>query len=391
MSPRSRRARWLRRALLALGGSAAASVALFIAVHRIPGFGPWLADAGRSVLGVDAVARVEAFAYGVEDRLLRLTRGGAAPEPAWQLPPAPSSSAGASPSAAPPPAAFRPKDVGPMHAKIATAVDGVWVPVADPRRPEAATRMWKTVLHPDKSRPWAAVYLVALEVAKVELHLVTGTVDPRPTTRAGHEAQRSGKIDPAHRARLLAAFNGGFKTEHGHYGLRTGGVTFVPPRDISCTIAGYADGSLGVGSWKTLATGEERMRFWRGTPPCLLESGKRHAALWDEEARGWGAALGGETVIRRSALGLSARRDVLFVGLGDYTTARALADAMGHAGADSVAQLDVNYSFPRFLLFSEPTPGKLEAETLFKGFVFEKGDYAEQASPRDFFYLTRLD
>ncbi|MBK9000147.1 MAG: hypothetical protein IPM35_30890 [Myxococcales bacterium] len=392
---KTRRARWLRRLSIALGASLASVIALWVAIHRVPGFGPWLADRGRSVLGVNAVARIEAFAYGVEDRLRRLARSGTAPEAAWELP-APRASATPPPGdagsdAPPPPPPWRPKDVGALHPKVATPVDGVWVPVVDPRHPEAPPLLWKTQLHPDKTRPWAALFVVALEVAKVELHLVTGIVDPKPTTSAGREAKRPGRIDPAHRGRLLAAFNGGFKTEHGNYGLRTAGVTFVPARAISCTIAAYDDGTLRVGTWKALADAEARMRFWRGTPPCLFESGKRHASLWDEETRGWGAALEGETVIRRSALGLSASRDVLYVGLGDHTTARALADGMSHAGADAVAQLDVNYSFPKLVLFSEPTPGKLEAETLFKGFVFEKDDYAERASPRDFFYLTRRD
>lgn len=396
---KARAARWGKRVLIALGAAVALLLALWVAIHRIPGLGPWLADAGRVVLGVDNVARLEAFAYSVQDRVLRVVRRGSAPEAHWELPP--SADAGApvvavdvdaapTADAAPTRPPWRPADVGRVSARFGTEVDGVWVPVGDPRRPEARPLLYKTQLHPDSSRPWAVVFVVAMEVSAVELHLVTGTVDPRPATQEGRKTKRSGLVAPEHRGSLVAAFNGGFKAEHGQYGLRTGSVTFVPPRAISCTVAGYEDGSLRVGVWKALEATQERMRFWRGTPPCLLDAGKRHAALWDEESRGWGAALGGETVIRRSALGVSAAGDVVFVALGDHTTARALADAVAHAGARDAAQLDVNYSFPRFVLFRE-VDGALEAETLFKGFVFEKTDYVERPSPRDFFYITRRE
>ena len=94
-------------------------------------------------------------------------------------------------------------------------------------------------------------------------------------------------------------------------------------------------------------------------------------------------------MIRRSAVGLSADARTLFVGISNSTTARALALGMQHAGARDVAQLDVNFSFPRFLLYREgQDTSKLTAVGAVKGLLYQKDEYVGRASPRDFFYVT---
>ena len=70
-------------------------------------------------------------------------------------------------------------------------------------------------------------------------------------------------------------------------------------------------------------------------------------------------------------------------------TAPAIADGMHHAGAHDIAELDVNWSFPKFLVFGRNAAGALEASSLFAGFVFTKNEYVRQRSARDFFYLAR--
>src|SRR5688500_3002853 len=55
-------------------------------IHHVPGFGPWLADSLRAVVGVEAVSRLEESGYGIEDRWNRLVRRGQAPKRHWQVP-----------------------------------------------------------------------------------------------------------------------------------------------------------------------------------------------------------------------------------------------------------------------------------------------------------------
>jgi len=67
-----------------------------------------------------------------------------------------------------------------------------------------------------------------------------------------------------------------------------------------------------------------------------------------------------------------------------------LADAMRHAGATTVAQMDVNWSYPKFVTY-EPVDGQLKPIALAKGFEFEDDLYLRKRSMRDFFYVTRKD
>jgi hypothetical protein len=102
----------------------------------------------------------------------------------------------------------------------------------------------------------------------------------------------------------------------------------------------------------------------------------------------WGATLDGETVIRRSAIGINASGTTLYVGISNHTTATAIADGMHHAGAAAVAQLDVNFSYPKFVLFESAGGPVRNAVALAEGFEFSRDEYIRKRSPRDFFYVT---
>ena len=110
--------------------------------------------------------------------------------------------------------------------------------------------------------------------------------------------------------------------------------------------------------------------------------------LAGDEARHWGATLEGDVVIRRSAVGLDRDRRILFMGISNATTARAFALGMKHGGAWTVGQLDVNWSYPKFLIYVRSRDG-IKAQGVIKGFLFHPDDYVRKPSPRDFFYLVR--
>jgi hypothetical protein len=362
--------------------------AVWIAVDHVPTFGPWLVDTGRKVVGDRVVANLEDWAYGVEDACNRLWRRGEVPQPQWELPssapvaPEPSITSSTAP-------AFRPAEVGPVHEQFAARGDGQWIAVPDLRRPDDPPIMYKTLLHPDEDRAWAEVFVVAIDRTRTRLRLVAGTVDPEATTAAGRAFARPGLVPSEDQADVVAAFNGGFKTEHGHFGMRVGSVTLIPPRDDSCTVAAYDDDTIQIGVWTAIAPSEPRMLWWRQTPRCLVERRELHPELAADTTTRWGASVSGETVIRRSAIGLSEHGEVLFMGVSKSTTARAIALGMRHAGAWDAAQLDVNWSYPKFLVFRAGESGSLEAVGVFPEFVFQKDEYLHQPAPKDFFYIVR--
>jgi hypothetical protein len=402
--------------VIALGALALAGVlGLWIAVNRVEWLGPYVADGLRSVVGVDAVASLEDFGYRIQDRWNRVWRKGEKPRAYWAVPaPKPASAPvpgpGPAPSAAAPAAApvvaevlppFRPRDVGPVHGEWSAPGDGGWVPVVDPDRPDDPVMMAKTLLHPDKSRSWAEVFVVAIDLRRVRPHLVPGRKEPQATEDAAQAMVRPGVVPAEDRDRVLAAFNGGFKTEHGQYGMFTEGTLLVKPKLGVCAIAAYADDTMRIATWDKLADGEKNMVFWRETPVCMYENDVLHWRLADPTlAKKWGATLDGETVIRRSAIGIDRTGSVLLVSISNNTTARVIADGLHHAGAVTVAQLDVNFSYPKFVTFEkkkkppQPAPGeppKRIAVPLADGFEFSEDEYIREPARRDFFYLMPKD
>lgn len=394
----------------------------WVAVHRISGFAPWLADSLRRVIGVEGVARLEEAVYGAEDRLNALVRSGEKPRAYWEVPPetptppnpasvaralvgpavaapalsgalpgAPSADAPQSlaPSATPSPALprFRPRSVGPMFPELDAPGDGRWVVLADDAPGDA--RMYKTLLHPDVERAWAELFVVALDLRRVRLHFVPGTIEPQASVEEALDMPRPGRIPDEHYAGVLAAFNGGFKTEHGHYGTFLNGVTIVPPLVDTCTIALTKDNALRIATWSKLEPEAREGAWWRQTPGCMYEDGKINPRLAGGRVSKWGSTIDGETVIRRSAIGLDADGTTLFVGVSNHTTAPAIARGMRHAGAATVAQLDINFSFPKFVTFREAVGTKLKvAVPLAQGFEYSEHEYLRRPSQRDFFYVV---
>jgi Phosphodiester glycosidase len=391
-APKGRaRFRFFERALGGLAVSGLTVAAVWIGIHEVPGFGPALADGVRAVVGPAPVAWAEDFAYGIADRLNVVRYDHTPPKTFWEPPPAPAAQPGASVAAqreAPARAVAAPTPFAPPFPQVAAEGDGAWLPMADSVARGDAPVLWKSVVHPDPKRGFAAVAVVAIDLARVELRLVAGTKEPFSNDVPAE--RRPGRVPEGRLAELIAAFNGGFKAMHGHYGMMLDGDTFLPPRDIACTVALYRDGAVRVRSWPAVQADEPRLLAYRQTPPCLVEEGALHHALYDSN-RNWGATVSGETVIRRSALGVDAQGKLLFYGLGDAVTARSLAAAMKAAGAHDAAELDVNHAYPRFLLYDRGAPGAAPnaASSLIPDVKFKPNEYVGEPAQRDFFYLVR--
>lgn len=398
---------WRRRlkitALAGLGGIAVLGVAMKLYPPLIGN----IVDAVRAVVGPEPIAWLEDKVYGAKDQYEQWKNRDAAPTSYWGNPAAPcsaepGSSACTTPDAngndSPPPipngpvatqteGAFPPKPFTPPFSKVATAGDGTWLNVADPRDPNGTATMVKTLVHPDGRRSYSLVAIIAIDLKKIEMHSVPGYGEPKSNALA--REKRPGLIPAEHFGDLLAAFNGGFQVTHGHFGMMADGVTLVKAQPKGCVVAKYKDGSMKVAEWKVLEPDAEQLAFWRQTPPCLVEGGVLNPAA-NESNRNWGATVDGETIIRRSAFGLDATGTVAFYGMGDALSSFTLAKAMQMAGAVNVAQLDVNHIYPRFFLYDGATSGPpMITAPLAPVPMFKKDEYTVAPEFRDFFYLRR--
>jgi len=378
---------------LALGVAVFGAIfGVWMLVNHTSWAGPLFANGLRRVIGAERVTRIEEFSYGLQDRWNRFRHRNEAPKARWAAPSpevaeAPSADAGVGTTAVGA-QGFRPTSAGPFSKKWFAPRDGEWVKVPDPRHPELPPLLYKTLIHPDVNRSWADLFVVAVSLDEATLRARAGTGEPKADPGAP-AIKRTGRIPEADVPNLLAAFNGGFMAEHGHYGMRVEGLTLLKPRPKSCTVIGFSNGSVEIATWDNVSNADDRIEWFRQTPACMYENNKMHVGLQHPETRLWGATLDGDTVIRRSAIGLDESRRVLYVGISNNTTARALAEGMHHAGAVDVAQLDVNWSYPKFLLYAQNDKGELVAQAPVDGFEYHPGEYVTKSAYRDFFYLTR--
>ncbi len=379
--------------MLGIAALGAAGFGLSWSINNVPWVGPWLADTGRELLGPEQVATLEEAYYAVLDEVDVWRYRDAPPAELYEAPPAVTLVAVAAPLPAVP-RSFPPHDVVPPIPSIASAQDGHWTAwVAGPGGVDPV--LVRTQIHPDKERTHAVVAIIAIDLARVNVHAVAGTKEPANAELPSR--QRPGIIPAADRSSLVAAFNGGWQAVHGKYGMRVGELLILPFRNYACTIAMGDDGRLRITGGSELSVEEPRLRWFRQAPPCLVENGVLDKHVENPESRRWGAAIGGATVIRRSAVGIDKAGEILYYAAGDSLSAGTLTLALTAAGATSAAMLDINWSYPKFVVYGPPSvlpdaptdsPPPLAVESLFQHPLPPPGLYSRSASARDFFYVS---
>jgi hypothetical protein len=253
------------------------------------------------------------------------------------------------------------------------------------------TVVYRTRLFPDRKRLYyAEAIVVAFNLDATRLHFVLGKDEPKASLSV--KIDRPGKIpsEDLKIGRLLAAFNGGFLAEHGAFGAMAQGVTILPPREGLATVAIYDDGHIKLGAWGRDIITDTHIVAWRQNGPLLIDNGQINPQTTVGLPRDWGYSVGGETVIWRSALGLSADRRTLYYVAGPNLTLPMLASAVAATGAQYAMQLDINDYWVFFCTFypNEQDPGHIETWALHQVMRYKNRDRYLNGFERDFFYVT---
>lgn len=414
-------------AVLLLGGLALA--ALVVVVSASPATGSSGADILRSILGPQPVANMESVVFTVQDTVqhaLFLIRG-STPSAPWQVytPTASRQSVGYSPTTTlqvlplntgtprtlagkntlrvvnspelplqtppsptpaslpttpPTPTPWQPKPVSPMGQ---IQGEGEWeVFIQNPRGSPLA---YRTFLQPDPARPYVTVAVVAFDLSQVQLHYQLGTEEPVSTA----SDPRTGQIPAEYRQAgvLLAAFNGGFKTIHGHYGVMVGSTALVPMIDGLGTLVIRQDGSLQMGEWDADLFYTPEIVIARQNCPLMVHNGEVNPLVNNDSVSTWGGTISGNTVTLRSGLGVSQDGQTLYYFAGSYLAMPVLAEAMRTAGAYHGMQLDINNYYVLFTKF-EPQNDHLEALPLLPKVMVDNVGRFLGSYVRDFFFIT---
>jgi hypothetical protein len=218
-----------------------------------------------------------------------------------------------------------------------------------------------------------------------------GYQEPSHSPQVFHAFPNLGIIPNGDQQKLIAAFNGGFKTINGHYGMMVNDVTLVPPRDNMGTIAIYRDGRVQIGAWGKDITPTGDMIGYRQNCPPLIDAGQLNPDLAFNNRNEWGYT-GNTDIVWRTGLGLTEDGKYLIYAVGNGTSAMTLAQVLQKAGAYSAIQLDINQYYAHFETYhpensSNSNGFKLIAERLLDKMINEVNIYLTPHA-RDFFYLT---
>lgn len=225
--------------------------------------------------------------------------------------------------------------------------EGIWTPYIQDA--SGVTVAYRTFLEPDPARPYVTVGIVAFDLARTQLHYLLGSLEP--TSDVG--VARTDQIPPEDRISgiLLAAFNGGFKTIHGHYGVFTNGTVLVPPIEGMATLVIYNDGRIRIGEWGSGITYTPDIAAYRQNCPLMVRNGEINPLVYNRSINDWGGTISGNIVTFRTGIGISQDGKTLYYFAGNSLTMPVLAKAMQDADSCLAMQLDINNYYVFFTSF----------------------------------------
>jgi hypothetical protein len=258
---------------------------------------------------------------------------------------------------------------------------------------DAYAPLYRTFIRPDEERPYVKVILVAMDTRQLDLDMEAGVEDPEPLT-GPHGTGRLPR-DPAIYRRVAAAFNGAFKTEHGHYGMMVHRRVLLPPVPGAATVVVLEDGRVGMGTWGAdrkvgglVGVDDDGIESFRQNLDALLDRGQVNPtgrSLWGFTLPGKGAQT------ERSGLCVTTSGHLMYAW-GDDVSATALAKAMKMGGCDYAMHLDMNPYHTGFIFAAiEDFSGKRYKTQLLSNAMSIQPDRYVQYSPKDFFYVMVRD
>jgi hypothetical protein len=266
-------------------------------------------------------------------------------------------------------------------------------PAFSPGAEPAPPPFYETFVRPDEERQYAKVLLVAMDMRQLELGMEAGSEDPKPLTGP----PGAGRIprDPHVYTRVAAAFNGGFKTEHGNYGMMLNKRVLLPPVPGAATVILTKDGRFGMGSWGTNTTiggihdveSQDILSFRQNLDP-LVDNDKVNPSNRGQ----WGFVLPGTSMqTERSGICVTSAGHLLYAW-GDDTSATSLGKAMKMAGCVYGMHLDMNPHHTGFSYtnITEFKGRQYKSELLTREMEIDTDRYLLYA-PKDFFFVMLRD
>jgi len=183
----------------------------------------------------------------------------------------------------------------------------------------------------------SGVTLIRFDQALMHLTLHAGSID------GGASGWTYGdQITPREIHLLIAAVNGGFKLTYSGVGFTSGGHVAVPLKAGLASIVTYTNGTTDVGTWRAgVPSAGKKVFSVLQNQRLLVDRGVAAANVSSCIIACWGATIGGQTAVARSALGITAGGQLVWAA-GEQLLPADLAAGLIGAGAVRAIELDIN-------------------------------------------------
>jgi len=282
-----------------------------------------------------------------------LTGGGAA------SPPAPAHSTAGRPAADPQPTVPRPPLPAPAalvpFAGAAPAAAGGWHPAG--RLVHGMPAVYEATLVPPGATRAAGIAWMDTKLLSARLY--SGSTSP-----GGLGYRFTAPVLPDAAAKLVAAFNGGFKMADAHGGYYTEGRLIDPLVKGGASVVIYSSGAITVGAWGADVRMLRSVVAVRQNLVPLVAGGQPTALAAGPDWRAWGNTCGLKSCAAsvpgierqwRSGLGVTADGALVYAA-GPALAPLQLAELLVRAGVVRGMELDINPGWPVFAAYRPATP-----------------------------------
>lgn len=170
--------------------------------------------------------------------------------------------------------------------------EGQWISLeGDPfiqQNPGVPAAFVTTFVRADKQRSATRIFVTMWDPRQIALHMEAGTVEPVSAT--GEAGPGSVPRVPEVLRRVVAGFNGGFKADHGEYGMQANGIMYLPPKPYAATVLEMRDGTTAFGSWPRATDVPEDVLSYRQNLTAVVEKDKFNPwgrTWWGGTPPGW--------------------------------------------------------------------------------------------------------
>ncbi len=241
-------------------------------------------------------------------------------------------------------AAYTPPPIKPVFATPLPG-EGVWHrtgPSVDGRPPVLVTSY-----RPSTEYRSIVAYVLWIDHTRTDLAYYPGRYEPPSAIDRGPMMV---PVDQRHR--LLATFNGGFTHVDTNNGSAVNGHTNEPLIDGNATLVGYRNGTVNIVKWTGGPDAPASVAWARQSLTPILWDGKLNPELdTDPNSVQWGYTLGGVTFTPRTAVGVDAHGNVMFV-VASEATVISLAQILKHIGAVRGMEYDINPEWHTMITYS---------------------------------------